>query len=954
MEVKDGKLEKVLVTDEPSQIEKIAKYDGMRPNETHVSTTQVPHPKYGSVYVHHFSSDDSTNARHLVSMFHDPTRHGVSILLAARENEDEPMRVYAAATHPNFRGNRLNYLALKEAVKSHGKLYSDVMQTKGAFKNWTNLQKEPGFKVNMTKPFREGSTEDASLQSHIAQFNPALLRRSEDMYKSLYSPYEELEKSEKLPHYLKFMGDHPKAQEIAQWADDNLKHRNLAEFAMRHAKSSPDGLNDEHKSTIKHFNDSLHMPEVQKAAGMLTSKHDFNSGVQLLKDAEAAYQKRHAEEAPKLVPMEGEKVLDFGDGVAVYNLGKGKNANEATAMGHCATPHEGGELWSIRKDHGNGMVEPLVTISHEKGYIGEMKGKHNWKPSTKHHGHISKLLASDIIKGFVGGGYAPESNFEFSDLSEGLRKKLLDYKPALTQKVYKETLPKGFQDYSHTPEIKSIFNSNDAEAQRKYLSKYKVGSWIHENAAQNPNIHPDVLRKLIQKNAVGSWVHKNAARNPNIHPEDLQWLIQNHTVGSDVHGSAALNPNIHPDVLRKLIQDNKVGSWIHENAALNPNIHPDVLRKLIQDNKVGSWIHENAARNPQFKNLPPEIQQIVKPPRPLQKENIQKLISIMNDENNPQLARQAHEEIKKRRKEKYDKILSPEGNIEDIQHLAESHDEEMSKRAKEELKRRGLRKSQQLQKAVTPEQQKENIKKQRQLKNKEIIAKLKSKVVDKESSAAPSVKPHLLMPKDDSPHGIPVYLKTHKDHDSLAGVHVHVSELPNLKNYGLLDHPEIDKALDRAEERGHRAVYVSTDSKPTIELRPQPNQDFDVDPEILESMKERLKPQKPKSHLKLIKALWSAPKVVGGQYAKPFSMGGTKKEKKTIYSHFSHPEHAKFNAQEHLDAYWRHQDKIKQNPKMEPSLVNFHKQQAQQHWDKSRELVDKHDISRRIEENKPG
>ena len=117
MEVKDGKLEKVLVTDEPSQIEKIAKYDGMRPNETHVSTTQVPHPKYGSVYVHHFSSDDSTNARHLVSMFHDPTRHGVSILLAARENEDEPMRVYAAATHPNFRGNRLNYLALKEAVK---------------------------------------------------------------------------------------------------------------------------------------------------------------------------------------------------------------------------------------------------------------------------------------------------------------------------------------------------------------------------------------------------------------------------------------------------------------------------------------------------------------------------------------------------------------------------------------------------------------------------------------------------------------------------------------------------------------------------------------------------------------------------------------------------------------------------------------------------------------------
>jgi hypothetical protein len=442
MEVKDSKLEKVLVTDEPSQIEKIAKYDGMRPNEKLVSTTNIPHPKYGSVYVHHFSSDDSTNSRHLVSMFHDPTKHGVSILLAARENENEPMRVYAAATHPNFRGNRLNYLALKEAVKSHGKLYSDVMQTKGAFKNWTNLQREPGFKVNMTKPFREGSSEDASLQSHIAQFNPALLRRSEDM-----------------------------------------------------------------------------------------------------------------------------------------------------------------------------------------------------------------------------------------------------------------------------------------------------------------------------------------------------------------------------------------------------------------------------------------------------------------------------------------------------------------------------------EKAITPEQQKENIKKQRQLKNKEIIAKLKSKVVDKESSV-PTVKPHLLMSTLSSPYGIPVYLKTHKDHDSLAGVHVHVSELPKPTKYGreydIVNHPEIDKALDRAEEKGHKAVYVSVDSKPTVEIQPHPEDVIDVDPEILESMKERLKSQKPKSHLKLIKALIKPPKIEYGQYTEPFSMGGTKKDKKTIYSHFEHPEHAHFNAQEHLDAYWRHQEKIKQNPKMESSLVNFHKKQAQQHWNKSRDLVDAGDTSRRAEENKLG
>lgn len=432
-------LNKVLVCDEPSQIEKVARYDGMRPEENLISTASIPHPRFGSVYVHHFSSDEGTNSRHLVSMFHDPTKHGVSVLMAARQNESKPMTVYAAATHPNFRGNRLNYFALREAVKSHGKLHSDVMQTKGAFKNWTNLQKEPGFKVNMTKPFREGSSEDASLQSHIAQYNRALLKRSQGMKK-----------------------------------------------------------------------------------------------------------------------------------------------------------------------------------------------------------------------------------------------------------------------------------------------------------------------------------------------------------------------------------------------------------------------------------------------------------------------------------------------------------------------------------AITPEQQKENIKKQRELKNKQIIAKLKSKVVDKKLSAPKnSPEPTTLMPPHDSPFGIPVFLKTHPDHNSLAGVHVHVDKLPDLKNFGILNEPKIDEALERADTKGHKAVYVSI-NKPKIEIQPHPEEVIDVDPDIIQSMKDRLKPQKSKSHLRLIKALWpSAPKVVGGQYAKPFSMGGTKKEKKTIYSHFSHPEHAKFNAQEHVDAYWRHQEKIKQNPKMEPSLVNFHKQQAQMHWNKSRDLVDTHDTSRQIQENKP-
>ncbi|NDD53881.1 hypothetical protein EBZ39_08370, partial [bacterium] len=483
----------------------------------------------------------------------------------------------------------------------------------------------------------------------------------------LYTPYnEELEKSEKLPHYLKFMGSHPKAQETAEWADNNIKHRNLAEFAMRHAQTKPEGLSHEEKAHIQHFHDSLHMAEVQKAAGSLTPKHDFNSGLELLRNAEGEYLKRHAATAPKLVPHEGKKIIDLGDGVAVYDLplnDKRKNPNEAVALGHCATPHQGGQLWSIRKDHGNGQAEPLVTISHEGGYLGEIKGKANWKPSTKFHPYLAKLMASDLVKGFVGGGYAPESNFEFSDMKEGLRKKLLDYKPSLKQKVYKEELPEGFQTgYSHTPEVKSIFNTNDIQAQMDFLSKHPPGSIVHYYAAENKNITPELLKYLIEKNLAGSEVHVNAAQNENIHPE----------------------------LLKHLIDVNEAGSYVHEYAAQNENIHPELLKHLIDTNEAGSGVHKYAAENPQFKNLPPETQMLV---RPYVKENMQKLISIMNDEENPKAAKVAHKELKARRKEKYDRILSHEGSVEDLLHYAESHDNDVSERAREELRRRNLIKS---------------------------------------------------------------------------------------------------------------------------------------------------------------------------------------------------------------------------------------------------------------------
>jgi len=577
---------------------------------------------------------------------------------------------------PEHHGKGYSEHIINSLVEKHGPLASD---SRG------NIS-EAGHKMFS----KYGSSIKSKENKDLYMFGGSVKKYLSTEKLPLYSEYiEPLQKGEKFPHFLNFMGNHPKARETAQWVDENIKHRNLAELAMRHAKTKPEGLNDEEKTHIKHFNDSLHMPEVQKAAGSITSQHDFSSGIELLKEAESAYQKRHAKEAPTLVSTEGEKLLDFGDGVGVYRLplnADRKNKNEATAMGHCATPHKGGELWSIRRDHGNGMVEPLISISHEGGYLGEMKGKHNWKPSAKHHGHIAKLLASDKIKGFVGGGYAPESNFEISDLSEGFKNKLLEYKPSLIQKVYKENLPEGFQgDYNHTPEIKSIFSTSDLAAQQKYLAKISENTdqrrRVLWSAATNPHTHPDILHKLAEDSDQD--VVWSVSHNPNTHPDTLHKLAEDSDYG--VLWSVSTNPNTHPDTLHKLAED--PGYELRENVALHPNTHPDTLHKLAED----PYVRKSVATNPQFKNLPLEIQQKV---RPLVNTPIQKIIAMINDgENNPDPAHEATEELKLRRQEKYDKILSPEGNLSDIQHLSESHNNNIARRARNELKRRGLQKS---------------------------------------------------------------------------------------------------------------------------------------------------------------------------------------------------------------------------------------------------------------------
>lgn len=124
--------------------------------------------------------------------------------------------------------------------------------------------------------------------------------------------------------------------------------------------------------------------------------------------------------------QDDDKIIhDFGNGYVWIMLDRGACREEGDKMGHCGnvpSQKSGDRILSFRKIRQRGketLYEPFMTfIYNEKTKkLGEMKGRANEKPSEKYHPYIVWLLKQDFIKGFGPRGYAPEYDFQMSDLS---------------------------------------------------------------------------------------------------------------------------------------------------------------------------------------------------------------------------------------------------------------------------------------------------------------------------------------------------------------------------------------------------------------------------------------------------------------------------------------------------------------------------------------------------------
>ena len=148
-------------------------------------------------------------------------------------------------------------------------------------------------------------------------------------------------------------------------------------------------------------------------------------------------ERRWQEERRQFVePEENDRIiLSYDNGKYGWVLlDRGACRAEGDAMGHCGnvpSVREGDQILSFRSIFETEQKPHLTFILHGNGFLGEMKGRANNKPNEKYHPYIVDLLKQDFIKGISGGGYAPDQNFQLSDLDESLQEELLDIKPLM-------------------------------------------------------------------------------------------------------------------------------------------------------------------------------------------------------------------------------------------------------------------------------------------------------------------------------------------------------------------------------------------------------------------------------------------------------------------------------------------------------------------------------------------
>ena len=177
-----------------------------------------------------------------------------------------------------------------------------------------------------------------------------------------------------------------------------------------------------------------------------------------------------------------EQNMDFGDGKELedateevwLDLGEWKWViadpnEEAEMMGHCGREGDEMIMLSLRHyDKKDKIVSAHISVAFywieddEWGYVTQMKGRKNSKPTEKYHPYILKLLQDERVQIKLKGAYAAQNDFSLEDLTQDQINDLFETKPQLfsikdfIKNSPKEKINQLFQKYDLDYEVGDI------------------------------------------------------------------------------------------------------------------------------------------------------------------------------------------------------------------------------------------------------------------------------------------------------------------------------------------------------------------------------------------------------------------------------------------------------------------------------------------------------------------
>jgi len=191
---------------------------------------------------------------------------------------------------------------------------------------------------------------------------------------------------------------------------------------------------------------------------------------------------------------------------------------EHQLMGHCANNADGwrkpgDRVYSLRQwvgtDHK--QVRPVATVIFNGGFLGEMKGKGNNKPSLTFAPYFAALFSSSHIKGICASmGYKQEADFKFEDLDDKQRKDVMSKNPDLlvldrkNLKLFMQKQDEGIiPDKFKNPGLEVIkrYLNNSGTISAENLTKL-IEDGRHVPEGMSSNLNPETIPRNWEKAAM--------------------------------------------------------------------------------------------------------------------------------------------------------------------------------------------------------------------------------------------------------------------------------------------------------------------------------------------------------------------------------------------------------------------------------------------------------------------